>query len=113
MKKHIFFTALFVLFGLFFTTAANAQGHGWGRNKHYYKEQRRMDRAYAKGYRDGYHEDRRYVRRHRRVAYYPPVYRPRPRYYRPAPVYAPPPPRPYYRGGVSINIPLPPLPPHP
>lgn len=111
MKKHIFFTALFVLLGLFFTTAANAQGRGWGHNKHYYKEHRRMDRAYAKGYRDGHRDDRYYYGR-RRVAYCPPVYRPRPRrYYRPA-VYAPAP-RPYYRGGVSINIPLPPLPPHP
>ena len=115
MKKQLLIVAIMAILGIFLSYDSGAQGWKRGHHKHYYKEQRRMEKAYRHGYyrgeREAYRDDCRPRRYYAQRPYYREHYRP----YRRAgyrPYYAP---RPYASGGVSINIPLPhpPLPPHP
>jgi len=109
-----------MIFGFLISFRADAQGRRHGHHKHYYKEQRRAEKAYRHGYYKGARQAYRHhrPRYHSGYTYYP---APRPRryyrkphygYYAPAPVPVPAP-RPYLSGGISINIPLPPHPPLP
>jgi hypothetical protein len=113
MQKHIFWIAIIAFFGLFMSYDASAHGRGSG-HRHHYKEQKR---AYKHGYYQGVRHANRYDRRHHGYYAHNRPYRHhynRPyRSHRRHPGYYAPAPRPYVRGGVSINIPLPPHPPHP
>ncbi len=115
MKKQFLIVAIMAILGIFLSYDSGAQGWKRGHHKHYYKEQRRAEKAYRHGYyqgaRQAYRDDCRPPRRY----YVQRPYRGRGHYrpYRQAqyrPYYAP---RPYVSGGVSINIPLPPHPPLP
>ncbi len=107
MRKHIGAVVLMIFIGLFTTTFADARGHD-PHDRYHKKEQRKVRKAYQKGYKHGVQQAYRYERRVPPQAYYHKKHR----RYRHHPRYTTVPlPHPPVRGGsVSIHIPLPPHP---
>lgn len=104
MKRNFWMTMLLVVFSLFLVHDASARGKGKGHAKHHKKEYKHYQKGHhykSDHYKHHAHYPKRYKKGHGKV-YHPPVVYRRPA---PRPVYYPP-----TRGGITINIPLPPLP---